>query len=59
MLLGRGFILFVSNLIYFRFSEVANFPSGAALSVVMMVIAVGIFYGLLHLVRMQWQEAGK
>lgn len=59
MLVGRGFILFVSNLIYFRFSEVANFPSGAALSVVMMVIAVGIFYGLLSLVRTPWQDAGK
>lgn len=59
MLVGRGFILFISNLIYFRFSEVANFPSGAALSIVMMVIAVGIFYGLLQLVRTQWQESGK
>ncbi|MFC5068531.1 ABC transporter permease [Flaviflagellibacter deserti] len=59
MLVGRGFVLFVSNLIYFRFSEVANFPSGAALSIVMMVISLGIFYGLLHLVRTQWQEAGK
>lgn len=59
MLVGRGFILFVSNLIYFRFSEVANFPSGAALSIVMMVVSVALFYGLLHLVRSQWQEAGK
>lgn len=59
MLVGRGFILFVSNLIYFRFSEIANFPSGAALSIVMMVIALGIFYGLLHLVRTKWQDAGK
>ncbi|MEP9350521.1 ABC transporter permease subunit [Xanthobacter sp. KR7-225] len=59
MLVGRGFIVFVSNLIYFRFSEVANFPSGAALSMVMMVISVALFYGLLHLVRSHWQEAGK
>jgi ABC-type spermidine/putrescine transport system permease subunit I len=59
MLVGRGFILFVSNLIYFRFSEVANFPSGAALSIVMMVLSVALFYGLLHLVRSNWQEAGK
>ena len=59
MLVGRGFILFVSNLIYFRFSEVANFPGGAALSIVMMIISVTLFYGLLHLVRSQWQEAGK
>ncbi|MCS0501960.1 ABC transporter permease [Ancylobacter mangrovi] len=59
MLVGRGFILFVSNLIYARFSEVANFPGGAALSIAMMVISVGLFYGLLHLVRSTWQEAGK
>jgi len=59
MLVGRGFVLFVSNLIYFRFSEIANFPSGAALSMVMMILALGIFYGLLHLVRTQWQDAGK
>jgi putative spermidine/putrescine transport system permease protein len=59
MLVGRGFIVFVSNLIYFRFSEVANFPSGAALSMVMMVISVALFYGLLSLVRSHWQEAGK
>lgn len=59
MLVGRGFILFVSNLIYFRFSEVANFPSGAALSIVMMVLSVGLFYGLLALVKGNWQEVGK
>lgn len=59
MLVGRGFILFVSNLIYSRFSDVANFPGGAALSIVMMVISVSLFYGLLHLVRSNWQEAGK
>lgn len=59
MLVGRGFILFVSNLIYARFSDVANFPGGAALSIVMMVVSVALFYGLLHLVRANWQEAGK
>jgi len=59
MLVGRGFILFVSNLIYSRFSEVANFPGGAALSIVMMVACVTLFYGLLHLVRANWREAGK
>lgn len=59
MLVGRGFILFVSNLIYARFSDVANFPGGAALSIVMMVLSVALFYGLLHLVRTNWQEAGK
>lgn len=59
MLVGRGYILFVSNLIYARFSEVANFPGGAALSIVMLILSVALFYGLLHLVRSNWQEAGK
>ena len=59
MLLGRGFVVFIANLIYFRFSEVANFPSGAAISIIMMVISLGIFFGLLSLVRIQWREAGK
>lgn len=59
MLLGRGFVVFVANLIYFRFSEVANFPSGAAISIVMMVISLALFYGLLSLVRVQWRDVGK
>jgi ABC-type spermidine/putrescine transport system permease subunit I len=59
MLLGRGFVVFVANLIYFRFSEVANFPSGAAISIIMMAISLGVFFGLLSLVRMRWTEAGK
>ncbi|MCK1333274.1 ABC transporter permease [Bradyrhizobium sp. CW9] len=34
--LGRGRVQFISNLIYSRFSEIANYPSGAAISIVMM-----------------------
>ncbi|MCK1744450.1 ABC transporter permease [Bradyrhizobium sp. 139] len=40
LILGRGRILFISNLIYSRFSEIANYPSGAAISIVMMVLAL-------------------
>jgi putative spermidine/putrescine transport system permease protein len=57
LLLGKGFVLFVSNLIYFRFSEVNNFPSGAAISIIMLVISLGLFYGLMRLVAAIWPPA--
>lgn len=41
MVLGKGRVLFLSNMIYTRFSEIANYPSGAAISAVMLVIALG------------------
>lgn len=44
LILGRGKVLFVSNLIYSRFSEVANFPSGAAISIVMMVLSLALVF---------------
>ena len=44
MVLGKGRVLFVSNLIYRRFSEVANYPSGAAISVIMTVLSLLIVY---------------
>jgi ABC-type spermidine/putrescine transport system permease subunit I len=40
MILGKGKVLFVSNLIYNRFSEVANYPSGSAISVVLLSITL-------------------
>ncbi len=40
MVLGKGRVLFLSNLIYTRFSEIADYPSGAAISVVMLAIAL-------------------
>ncbi|BCG82912.1 MULTISPECIES: ABC transporter permease [Mesorhizobium] len=43
-ILGRGRVLFVSNLIYSRFNEVANFPSGAAISVIMIILCVVMIY---------------
>ena len=42
MILGKGRVLFVSNTIYNRFSEIANYPSGAAISIVMLVISLGM-----------------
>lgn len=40
MILGQGRLLFVSNLVYNRFSEVANYPSGAAIAVIMVVVSI-------------------
>jgi ABC-type spermidine/putrescine transport system permease subunit I len=48
-ILGRGRILFISNLVYSRFSEVANYPSGAAISIVMMVLSVIFIFALSRL----------
>jgi ABC-type spermidine/putrescine transport system permease subunit I len=46
LVLGRGRVLFVSNLIYSRFSDVADYPGGAAISIV--ILCVSLF--LVHLV---------
>jgi ABC-type spermidine/putrescine transport system permease subunit I len=40
LILGKGKVQFVSNLIYSRFSEVANYPSGSAISIVLLVTAL-------------------
>lgn len=54
MILGKGRVLFVSNLIYRRFSEVANYPSGAAISITMMVISLGVIYALTRIAMARW-----
>lgn len=40
LILGKGKVLFVSNIIYSRFSEVANYPSGSAISIVLLGTAI-------------------
>jgi putative spermidine/putrescine transport system permease protein len=42
MILGKGRVLFLSNTIYNRFSEIADYPSGAAISVVMLVVSLSV-----------------
>ena len=54
MILGKGKVLFVSNLIYARFSEIANYPSGAAVSITMLVMSLAIIYGITRLVAARW-----
>lgn len=43
-ILGRGRVMFASNLIYARFSELANYPSGAAISIVMMSLSILLIF---------------
>ena len=57
MILGKGKVLFVSNLIYARFSEIANYPSGSAVSIVMLVMSLAIIYAVTRLVTARWRKA--
>ncbi|MER9191435.1 ABC transporter permease [Mesorhizobium australicum] len=45
-ILGRGRVVFISNLIYNRFSEIANYPSGAAISIVMISLSLLLIFVL-------------
>jgi putative spermidine/putrescine transport system permease protein len=51
LILGRGVVLFTTNLMYVRFSDVANFPSGAAIGVIMFALAALVVTATTRLVR--------
>jgi len=57
LILGRGVVLFTTNLMYVRFSDVANFPSGAAIGVIMFALAGLVIYLMTQLVRWVSPEA--
>lgn len=40
MILGSGRVNFVSTLVYTRFSEIANYPSGAAISISLLALSL-------------------
>ena len=46
MVLGRGRVLFMSNIIYTRFSDIANYPSGAAVSLAMLAVSMVVIAGV-------------
>ena len=54
MILGKGRVLFISNLIYSRFSEIADYPSGAAISIVLFAVALAIVYAMSRQVAKRW-----
>ena len=55
MILGKGRVLFISNLIYNRFSEIADYPSGAAISIVLFAVALTIVYVMSRQVLKRWK----
>jgi ABC-type spermidine/putrescine transport system permease subunit I len=56
LILGRGEVLFVANLIFSRFSEVANYPSGAAISVVMLFLSMLVVYAMARIAERRWDK---
>ena len=56
MILGKGRVLFISNLVYNRFSEIADYPSGAAISMVLFFVALAIVYVTLRQVNKRWNS---
>jgi len=42
LVLGRGKVQFLANLTYARFSEIANYPSGAAIAIALLVMSLVI-----------------
>jgi ABC-type spermidine/putrescine transport system permease subunit I len=50
LVLGKGVVLFATNLVFNRFSEMANFPGGAAIAVVMLALSFLIIYGIVRVV---------
>jgi putative spermidine/putrescine transport system permease protein len=56
MILGKGKISFLSNLVYDRYAELANFPSGSAIALQLLAVAVVVTYGIGWLLRRQFGE---
>lgn len=56
MVLGKGRVLFVSNLIYSRFGEIANYPSGAAISIVLLLLSLVIVYIISDVALRRWER---
>jgi ABC-type spermidine/putrescine transport system permease subunit I len=59
LILGKGVVLFTSNLMYIRFSEIANYPSGAAIGVIMLVLSFVLILALTTFVRRFWPETAR
>jgi putative spermidine/putrescine transport system permease protein len=56
MILGKGKVLFISNLIYARFSEIANYPSGSAVAIIMLAVSLLTIYVITRVVSARWGE---
>lgn len=54
MVLGKGKVVFMSNLIYSRFGEVANYPSGSAIAIALLALSFLMIYGITRAARLAW-----
>jgi ABC-type spermidine/putrescine transport system permease subunit I len=57
MILGKGKIQFLSNLVYDRYAELANFPSGSAIAIQLLIVTLVITYGIGWALR-RWTREG-
>ena len=57
MLLGKGFVIFIANLIYSRFSESADYPGGAALSLLVLLLSMAIVYAVSRVAQLLSRRA--
>jgi ABC-type spermidine/putrescine transport system permease subunit I len=55
--LGKGKVLFMSNLIYARFGEAANYPSGAAIAIQLLLLSLAMIYVIMRLAPSRWGKA--
>ena len=56
LVLGKGRVLFVSNLIYSRFGEIGNYPGGAALSIALLALSLIVVYALGRAAGSRWEK---
>jgi ABC-type spermidine/putrescine transport system permease subunit I len=56
MVLGKGKVLFMSNLIYARFGEVADYPSGSAIAIQLLILAFVMIYAITRLAGTRWEK---
>jgi putative spermidine/putrescine transport system permease protein len=54
LVLGKGRVLFVSNLVYSRFGEVGNYPGGAAIAIVLLLLSLAFVYLLSRVAQRRW-----
>jgi ABC-type spermidine/putrescine transport system permease subunit I len=54
LVLGKGRILFVSNLVYNRFGEVGNYPGGAAIAIVLLLLSLTFVYLVAQITNRRW-----
>jgi len=57
MVLGKGKVYFMSNLIYTRYDEMAHFPSGSAIAVQLLLLALAMVYAIQAAAPGRWERA--